>query len=216
MKTAPSRFFPERGVSSYLGVIVLLAAAFALSALLYQSLYSSFKFSVPPIYTFRFERSDTGLGFEQVTASFEFDRPVKMQGLLLNGSEWGFASLGSDGNLVKATGGVEFFSVVLPLSGTLEVNGASSAVVDGVIGMSVPVSAGRHALIVVAFGDYTITAPGFIASRQVGVDSLPFRAPDVLSFPSRSFVIQLPMKPQSVLDVKLIYEGGMASGTIRS
>lgn len=210
--SAPS--FSRRGLSSFLGVLVLLAAAFGLSALLYQGFASSFRFVEPPIYSFRFSAADTGLGFLQVEARFDFDRPVRVGSLLLNSSERGFAAMAPDGSYIPSPGGVEFFSVNLPQGGSIQVSNVSFAIIDGIIATSSNVSLGRHAVLLAASGDFRITAPGFQASRASGTEPWPFEVPNDLSQGTKIFVILLPLKEGSTLKVTLLFDGGIANGFI--
>jgi len=205
----------RRAVSTYLAVLVLMASAFGLAAALYQDYSASFRLTAPPPFTFSFQAVDSGKGFEQVVASFQFDGDVTLTGLLLNGTSRGYLSLGSDGNYVPARGGTEFFSLVLPSGGILTVSNVSSAMIDGVLSTSVNASKGRHSLIVVASGNYSISGPSFSASRQSGLDPLPFMKPDDTTRPSTYFSLLVPMAPGTMLTVSLLYAGGTAEGVIR-
>jgi len=204
----------RRAVSEYFSVLVLIAATLGLSAFLYQAYSSSFRFAAPPPFSFGFRAVDTGSGFEQVTVEFQFQGLVEFSDLLLNGTSNGYLSLGADGSYAPARGGVEFFSFVLPLSGQLTISNVSFALVDGEVASSIYASAGRHAAIVVAGGNYTISAPSFDASRQSGVDPAPFMSPENLSKPASSFTLLLPMKSGSTLTVTLVYSNGLAEGVV--
>ncbi|HVP23076.1 MAG TPA: hypothetical protein VMS77_04100 [Conexivisphaerales archaeon] len=204
----------RRALSTYFAVLVLISAALGLSMALYEGYSSSFRLAAPAAFQFSYRSVDSGKGFEQVTAQFQFDRDVVVSGLLLNGTWKGYLSLGTDGNYVPAAGGIEFFSVVLPAQGTLTVTNVSSAVVDGYLSTSYWAARGRHSLIVVASGNYSLSAPSFSASRESGVDPMPFASPDDLTKPSSSFSLLLPLEPGSTLAVTLLYSGGTAEGVV--
>jgi hypothetical protein len=197
-------------------VLVLVAAAFGLSLALYEDYSSSFRFLAPPVCDFSYRSVDSGKGFQQVMVGFQFDRNVVFRGLLLNGSSKGYLSLGPDGSYVSARGGIEFFSVVIPYPGQLTVSNVTSAIVDGVVTSSTNVSKGRHSMIVVSSMNYSLAAQSFSASRQSGLDPLPFMGPDDLSKPANLYRLLLPMKPGSSLTVTLLFEGGTASGDINA
>ncbi len=204
----------RRAVSEYLAVIVLMAAALGLAMALYQDYSSSFRLVAPPPFSFSYRVVDSGLGFEQVTAEFQFQGSVSFNRLLLNGTSRGYLSLAPNGTYVPADGGVEFFSVVIPLQGQLVVSNVTSAVVDGVVATSVNASAGRHGLIVVAGGNYSITSPSFAGWRQSGLDPNPLMGPSDLTKPASSFTFLVPMEPGSTLTIEILYPGGSAVGVI--
>ncbi len=201
-------------MSTYIAVLVLTAASIGLSLVLYEGYSTSFRFWAPPVVTFSYQVADTGAGFEQVVATFQFDRNVTFEGVLYNGTSPGFCSLSADGGYVRASGGVEFFSVVLPNGGILTASNVSFASVDGFALRGQTLDAGRHALIVNATGGYSLSAPGFKASRQSGVSPIPLEYPDDTSSPANRFVLLLPMNAGTSLTVTLLYHGGTAKGAI--
>jgi hypothetical protein len=193
---------------------VLTAASVGLSLVLYEGYSASFRFTAPPVSTFSYQAADTGAGFEQVLAVFQFDRNVVFQGILYNGTYSGFSSLSAAGTIVRASGWIEFFSATLPQDGPLSVANASLVIVDGFSLGNQSLTHGRHAFIVKASGNYSLAAPGFSASRQVGLSPLPLLTPDDVSKPARAFALLLPMVAGTRLSVTLLFQGGTASGAI--
>jgi hypothetical protein len=71
-------------------------------------------------------------------------------------------------------------------------------------------------MIVASSVNYSLAAQAFNASRQSGLDPLPFMGPDDLSKPASLYRLLLPMEPGSSLTVTLLFEGGTASGDINA